>query len=157
MKKLITFLGIVCMLSQAISPSIYMVYAESFLEDESPQPVSELEETEDTTSLPEDTVASENISEKEDKDDSPSVSESEENADDSESKSDEEAGSAEKTSETDIKNVLENESILQSFSAPPTGGPGPGVGSSQGALRLRDSAGNGFSFTYCAGLAVYMA
>ncbi|WP_368024471.1 putative mucin/carbohydrate-binding domain-containing protein [Enterococcus sp. C57] len=142
MKKLITFLGIVCMLSQAISPSIYMVYAESFLEDESPQPVSELEETEDTTSLPEDTVASENISEKEDKDDSPSVSESEENADDSESKSDEEAGSAEKTSETDIKNVLENESILQSFSAPPTGGPGPGAGNSQGALRLRDSAGN---------------
>ena len=139
------------MLSQAISPSIYMVYAESFLEDESPQPASELEETEETTSLPEDTVASENISEKEDKNDSPSVFQSEENSGNSESKSEESAGSTEQTSEANIKDILENESILQSFSAPPSGGPGPndtvhtGGGvmmAAPGRLRLWDGAGN---------------
>jgi len=111
MKKLITFLGIVCMLSQAISPSLYMVYAESFLEEENPQPASELEGAENTVSSSENTVASENIPEKEDENNPTSVSENEETTDGSESTSSEKNDSTEENSGNNIKHILENESL----------------------------------------------
>ncbi|EMF0203211.1 WxL domain-containing protein [Enterococcus hirae] len=146
MKKLITFLGIVCMLSQAISPSLYMVYAESFLEEENPQPASELEGAENTVSSSENTVASENIPEKEDENNPTSVSENEETTDGSESTSSEKNDSTEENSGNNIKHILENESILQNFSAPPSGGPGPydtvGGLPAPGRLRLWHGAGN---------------
>ncbi|EMF0080281.1 WxL domain-containing protein [Enterococcus hirae] len=153
MKKLITFLGIVCMLSQAISPSLYMVYAESFLEEENPQPVSELEGAENTVSSSENTVASENIPEKEDENNPTSVSENEETPDGSESTSSEKNDSTEENSGNNIRHILENESILQSFSSPPSGGPGPNdtvnVGGimmpAPGRLRLWDPASNSAS------------
>ncbi|EPI02333.1 hypothetical protein D920_00382, partial [Enterococcus faecalis 13-SD-W-01] len=147
MKKLITLLGIACILGQTVSSSVYSVYAESFLEETDSQSAQEQEtvNTEEATALSEDTVESEELSEKEETEPSTSTQGSEGNESDSRSENDKKNDSTEKTSENNVENILENESVLQSFSAPPTGGPGPGH--VLGALRLWDSNGRSFEPT----------